>query len=201
MTLAFRLTQRTFVPHVSWAQNLLGKVRALQEPGDTCALHAQLHPATRELSSSLRSGHSLSVSLRRIGRQDLPYYRVWVDTSAPITRFRMLEANAALLNWVERSNTGFEVLQLPLSGFQYHWRSDLARVQEGRAALVSQTHLVRSGGDLEVDHVAAPLPRCEQGPVIEGCLVLPVTDVTDALSPEWEKVMIARRLTPCRLLS
>lgn len=62
---------------------------------------------------------------------------------------------------------------------------------------MSQTHLVRTGGDLEVDHIAAPLPKCEQGPVIEGCQV---TDVADALSPGWEKVMIARRLTPCRLL-
>lgn len=201
MTLVFRFTQRTFAPHVSWAQNLLGKVRALPEPEDAYALQAQLQPSTHELINSLRAGHSLSVSLRRIGGQDLPYYRVWVDTSAPITRFRMLEANAALLNWVERRNTGFDVLQLPLSGFQYHWRSDLARVQEGRVALVSQTHLVRSSGDLEVDHVAAPLPRCEQGPVIEGCLVLPVSDRADALSPVWEKVMIARRLTPCRSLS
>lgn len=66
---------------------------------------------------------------------------------------------------------------------------------------MSQTHLVRSGGDLEVDHIAAPLPKCEQGPMVESCLVLPVTDVADALSPRWEKVMSARRLTLCRLLS
>lgn len=201
MTIAPRSLPRTIVPQITWAQSLLGKVRAFKEPEHAGALGAQLQSPTHELLATLRSGHSISAGLRRIGGQHLPYYRVWVDTSAPITRFRMLEANPALLRWVERSDTGFDVLQLPLSGFQYHWRSDLARVQEGKVALVSQTHLVRSGGDLEVDHVASPMSRREQGPVIEGCLVLPPADGADMMPPVWEKVLIARRLTPCRLLS
>lgn len=66
--------------------------------------------------------------------------------------------------------------------------------------LVSQIHLVRSNGDLVVDHVASAPRMDEVGPVIEGCLVLPRAAAAEPPFPVWEKVLIARRMTPSRLL-
>ncbi|PSK85926.1 hypothetical protein CLV79_107156 [Limimaricola soesokkakensis] len=199
MTLAFHATQKRHPSHVSWAKGLIGRVRALSEREEDGALDAQLHPRTAEIIAALGTGASLFQRFRHFGTEDLPCYRVWIDTSAPITRFRMLEASPALLKWVERNDTDFDILQLPISGFQYHWRSDLARAQEARAGLVSHIHLVRSNGDLVVDHIASAPRRGETGPVIEGCMVLPRA-AAEPPFPIWEKVLIARRLTPSRML-
>ncbi len=201
MTQASHASHKSIANQFSWAQTFLNKVRASQDTESLFEPKAPLLPFTREIIRFHRRGHSLPAILRRFGREDLPYYRVWVDTSAPITRFRMLEANSALLEWVEKSDTGFDVLQLPLAGFQYHWRSDLARILEWQAPLVSQTHLVQSGGDLEIDHVASMVRGNEKGSQIEGCLVSIGGKANEAIFPSWDKVQIARRLTPCQTFS
>ena len=54
-------------------------------------------------------------------------------------------------------------------------------------------------GDLVVDHIASAPRMGETGPVIEGCMVLPRA-AAEPPFPIWEKVLIARRLTPSRML-
>mgnify|MGYP001123228069 CR=1 FL=1 len=151
-------------------------------------------PSTDLLVSALRSARSLEAFEQSEEADNLASYRVAVETDRPAMRFRVTQGSEAFLTFAGRSEPGFEVLELICSGFQYHWRSDLAKVAENRLPHLGRMSITDGQLGCHVEHLA--VPRFSNGRVVEICGWFCFDRQKEGCMPPkvlWNDVTIARR--------
>ncbi len=152
-------------------------------------------PSTNVLVASLRSARSLKAFELSDAAKNLVSYRVSVEADQRMLRFRITSGSEGFLFFVDRPETGFEVLELICSGFQYHWRSDLAKVAESRVPHLGRIFITGAGSDCAVEHLAIPLFRNHRLIEISGWFCFEESEIS-GMPPmvTWDEITIARRL-------
>jgi hypothetical protein len=93
------------------------------------------------------------------------------DPNLPFLKFRVSRADAKLLAFAGKVAPGFDVLDVFLHGFQYHWRRDLVRSFEQQAAFVSRICGLSDTGELVFEHLSLPIVRKGRVREVRGWLV------------------------------
>ena len=165
--------------------------------------HFAVLPQMNQLIAALKERPSAN-DLDRFGRtecRDVLPYRIQIETGRPCIRFNILEADVRLLSFVGQQAAPFEVLQLSCAGFQYHWRSDLARVLEDRVPLIGRVFMLTDRLDIVADHLAIPVSGHRGLIEIRGWFALSRRIGETRESFQWSEVAIVRRSQRSRQIS
>jgi len=93
------------------------------------------------------------------------------EPNLPFLKFSLSCADANLLAFAGKATPGFDVLDVFLHGFQYHWRRDLVRSFEQQAAFVSRICGLSDTEELVIEHLSLPIVRKGRVREVRGWLV------------------------------
>lgn len=142
-----------------------------------CLTDAEVGDDTPVLPETLRLLKRLETmaaeELEHFGSQDpgrTAVYRARPESNLPHLRFHVTDADQNLLAFVGQEVPGFEVLQVFCAGFQFHWRSDLARTFDEQVPLISRSYGLSDTRELVVEHLAVPIIRKHRVREVRGWL-------------------------------
>ena len=156
---------KLFRPYASAYHRKSARPYSTQRTGGFSGWEEPRFSSTDILVAALRSSRSLEAFELSDEAIDLVSYRVSVEADKPMLRFRVTRGSENFLSFSGKSEPGFEVLELVCAGFQYHWRSDLAKVAECRLAHLGRMFITGGASDFAVEHLA--IPRFSNSRLIE----------------------------------
>lgn len=157
----------------------------------------------RSYTSSLKTNNLVAVPLTYLatarGLEENIYGNKNFQAAILSTRFFVLEADAQLLKFLDRSNFGFNVFDLNCGGFEFNWRADLRKVFDSRSPVYGRIYIFWNNGAAEVEHLAVPILEGKQLTGIRGWM----SSANGKRLPkiDWVSVRNVKRNDPPRTLS